>query len=112
MFLPRLGFKHVSCSCTPQKSKDEWFCAPVSQQIGDDSRGWAWTRALQGLPANEIHLCGDGSALPLVRSLARAMEEEVEVCPCIKKGAGYWFFPRTGLLLECDASSTHRSALT
>lgn len=34
--------------------------------IGDDSRGWAWTRALQGVPANEVHLCGDGSALPLV----------------------------------------------
>ena len=34
--------------------------------IGDESRGWAWTRALQGVPANEVHLCGDGSALPLV----------------------------------------------
>lgn len=24
-------------------------------------RGWAWTRALMGVPANEVHLCGDGS---------------------------------------------------
>ena len=38
------------------------------QMIGDESRGWAWTRALQGVPANEIHLCGDASALPLVRA--------------------------------------------
>ena len=50
------------------------------QQIGDDSRGWAWTRALQGLAANEIHMCGDGSALPLVRTLAQQMGEELEVC--------------------------------
>ncbi|BDA46196.1 ATP-dependent RNA helicase SUPV3L1, mitochondrial [Coccomyxa sp. Obi] len=49
------------------------------QQIGDDARGWAWTRALQGLSANEIHMCGDGSALPLVRSLAQHMGEELEV---------------------------------
>lgn len=35
--------------------------------VGDDSRGWAWTRALQGLPASELHLCGDASALQLVR---------------------------------------------
>lgn len=49
------------------------------QQIGDDQRGWAWTRALQGVPANEIHLCGDGSALPLIRRLAAAMNEPLEV---------------------------------
>ena len=49
------------------------------QLLGDSSRGWAWTRALQGLPANEIHLCGDGSAIPLVRKLAAAMGEPVEV---------------------------------
>ncbi len=49
------------------------------QQIGDEQRGWAWTRALQGVPANEIHLCGDGSALPLVRRLAAEMNEPLEV---------------------------------
>lgn len=52
---------------------------PTMQQIGDDARGWAWTRALQGLPANEIHLCGDGSALPLVRTLAKQMGETLQV---------------------------------
>ena len=58
-------------------------CAhPVScrvQLLGDAARGWAWTRALQGLPANEIHVCGDGSAIPLVRKLAAAMGEAIEV---------------------------------
>lgn len=39
------------------------------QMVGDEQRGWAWTRALQGLPANELHVCGDASAVPLVRPL-------------------------------------------
>ena len=48
--------------------------------IGDDQRGWAWTRALQGLPANEIHLCGDASALPLVQQMCKSMGETLTVC--------------------------------
>ena len=39
--------------------------------LGDDSRGFAWTRALLGIPANEVHVCGDLSAVPLVRALAK-----------------------------------------
>ncbi len=47
--------------------------------IGDDSRGWAWTRALQGLPAQEIHLCGDASAIKLVEQLTTEMGDTLEV---------------------------------
>ena len=47
--------------------------------IGDESRGWAWTRVLQGLPAQEIHLCGDASAIKLVEQLTSEMGETVEV---------------------------------
>ena len=49
------------------------------QMIGDDQRGWAWTRALQGVPANEIHLCGDASALPLVKQMCDTMGESLTV---------------------------------
>lgn len=51
----------------------------TAQQIGEPQRGWAWTRALQGVPANEIHLCGDGSALPLIKRLAADMNEPLKV---------------------------------
>ena len=47
--------------------------------IGDDQRGWAWTRAVQGLPANEIHLCGDASALPLIKQMCDDMAEPLTV---------------------------------
>jgi ATP-dependent RNA helicase SUPV3L1/SUV3 len=32
----------------------------------DTGRGWAWTRALLGTPAQEVHLCGETSAIDLV----------------------------------------------
>ena len=51
----------------------------TAQMLGDEQRGWAWTRALLGVPANEIHICGDGSAVDLVTGLASAMGEELEV---------------------------------
>ena len=33
------------------------------QMLADLSRGWAWTRALLGIAAEEVHLCGDPSAI-------------------------------------------------
>eukprot|EP00959_Pyramimonas_sp_CCMP1952_P037544 786309-Pyramimonas_sp.AAC.1 len=39
------------------------------QMMSDASRGWAWTRALYGLPARELHLCGDPTALPLIQKV-------------------------------------------
>jgi ATP-dependent RNA helicase SUPV3L1/SUV3 len=47
--------------------------------IGDEQRGFAWTRALLGLPANEIHVCGDTSAVALVRQLAEECGDEFEL---------------------------------
>ncbi|KAL6748021.1 hypothetical protein V8C86DRAFT_3147252 [Haematococcus lacustris] len=49
------------------------------QMLGDTDRGWAWTRAVLGLPANEIHVCGDDSALQLMMRLCAAMGEPLEV---------------------------------
>lgn len=46
--------------------------------IADDYRGWAWTRALLGLRADEIHLCGDESALPLVEKIVNHTGDELE----------------------------------
>lgn len=41
------------------------------QMIGDPDRGFHWTRALLGIPAAELHVCGDPSLIPVVQSLAR-----------------------------------------
>lgn len=45
----------------------------------DSSRGWAWTRALLGLVANEIHICGEEGAVDLVKGLMTTTGEDVQV---------------------------------
>lgn len=64
---------------------------PPWQMIGDDQRGYAWTRALLGLPANEVHVCGDLSAVDLVRALAASCGDEFELVTydrCVGDAAG------------------------
>ena len=39
--------------------------------LADPARGWAWTRAVLGLPAQHLHLCGEPAALPLLQALAQ-----------------------------------------
>ena len=41
------------------------------QLIGDDERGYAWTNALLGLKAKEIHLCGDERTVKLIHELIK-----------------------------------------
>ena len=40
------------------------------QMVGDPVRGASFTRAVLGLPAKVLHVCGDPAALPLLRLLA------------------------------------------
>ena len=49
------------------------------QMIADKQRGYAWTRALQGLRAREIHVCGGLEALNIVKSLVESMGDDFEV---------------------------------
>ena len=49
------------------------------QMMADPARGWAWTQALLGVPARNVHLCGEATAIPLVKSMCEAMGEKVEV---------------------------------
>ena len=49
------------------------------QMMADNERGWAWTQALLGLQAKEIHLCGEERSLPLVRDLVASVGDTLEV---------------------------------
>ena len=46
------------------------------QMISDDQRGYAWTKALLGLRANEIHLCGGIEAYELVKMLTEKTRDD------------------------------------
>ncbi|RNF08260.1 putative RNA helicase [Trypanosoma rangeli] len=65
------GAEHVSCTVemTPLDFQIDVGVIDEVQLIADRDRGWAWTRALFGLPAREIHLCGEERAIPLIRKL-------------------------------------------
>lgn len=49
------------------------------QMIGDPARGWAWTEAVCGVKAKEIHLCGEERTVPLIKELATMMGDELEI---------------------------------
>lgn len=49
------------------------------QMLGDRGRGWAWTNALLGVHAKEVHLCGEESVIPLIKKIASITGDEVFV---------------------------------
>lgn len=49
------------------------------QMLADQQRGFAWTSALLGLRAKELHLCGEEAAVPLVTRIAKELGDEIEV---------------------------------
>jgi hypothetical protein len=72
---------HVSCTIEMADVSRRVKVALIDeyQMIGDESRGWAWTRALLGIPAEEIHLCGDLSSIDLVKELLKPTGDEIQV---------------------------------
>ncbi|OQR74704.1 ATP-dependent RNA helicase SUV3 -like protein [Tropilaelaps mercedesae] len=73
--------KHLACTVEMASTVDIVDVAIIDeiQMVRDPQRGWAWTRALLGLPAKEVHLCGEEAALYLVRDILAALGEEVVV---------------------------------
>ncbi|KII89428.1 hypothetical protein PLICRDRAFT_110007 [Plicaturopsis crispa FD-325 SS-3] len=49
------------------------------QLLADPERGFAWTQAILGLSAKEIHLCGEEAAVPLVQAMMEETGDEVIV---------------------------------
>lgn len=72
---------HVACTVEMTSLTTPYEVAIIDeiQQIRDPQRGWAWTRALLGLIAEEIHVCGEPGAADLLRKLCETTGEEVEI---------------------------------
>lgn len=47
--------------------------------VGCKQRGFSFTRALLGIAANELHLCGDPAVVPLVEDILKVTGDDVEV---------------------------------
>ncbi|CAM9551656.1 unnamed protein product, partial [Phaeothamnion confervicola] len=68
-------------SCTSCTIEMEYDVAVIDeiQMLGNRQRGAAWTRALLGLRAREVHVCGGLEAEGLVRRLCTMTGDKLEV---------------------------------
>ena len=70
-------------SCTvemvPINKEVEVAVVDEIQMIGSRDRGWAWTQAVLGLKAKELHVCGEERAVPLMKELAATTGEKLEI---------------------------------
>ena len=75
------GGTHISCTVEMADLNTTFDVAVIdeAQLLGDESRGWAWTDALLGLRAKEIHLCGSPTMLPIVRALCKLTNDTISV---------------------------------
>lgn len=47
--------------------------------LGCRNRGFSFTRALLGLAADELHLCGDPAAVPLIKQMLKVTGDDLQV---------------------------------
>ncbi|WP_456364058.1 helicase-related protein [Priestia aryabhattai] len=73
--------RHISC--TIEKADLEHFYELVvideSQLAGDNFRGAAWTRAILGLYAQEIHICCSLNAVTVINKLIKDCGDSIEI---------------------------------
>ncbi|KAK6515317.1 RNA helicase [Arthrobotrys conoides] len=49
------------------------------QMLSDPERGWAWTQAVLGLMAKELHLCGEERAVGIIEKLAKLCGDDLVI---------------------------------
>lgn len=77
--VPQLLYLHNTAADNGYDFPDEVAIIDEIQMIADRGRGWAWTRAILGLQADEIHLCGEAGAINLIEEICNTTGEELEV---------------------------------
>ena len=56
-----------------------FYFLPFFQMLGCRTRGFSFTRALLGISADELHLCGDVSSVPLIQGILKVTGDDFEV---------------------------------
>jgi ATP-dependent RNA helicase SUPV3L1/SUV3 len=71
----------VSCTVEMMPLNQDVEVAVIDeiQMIGNAERGWAWTQALLGVKAREVHLCGETRTVPLIRELCASIGEKLVI---------------------------------
>ncbi|WVZ60527.1 hypothetical protein U9M48_010537 [Paspalum notatum var. saurae] len=73
------GAKHSSVTVEMADVTTDYQCAVIDeiQMVGCKSRGFSFTRALLGLCSDELHVCGDPAAVPLIQRILEATGDVV-----------------------------------
>ena len=71
----------TSCTVEMVNLFKHWSVCVIDeiQMIADPQRGSSWTAAVLGVCADELHLCGEEAAVPLIESLMRETGDELIV---------------------------------
>ena len=72
---------HVACTVEMVDVNKVVDCTVIDEihLIGDDFRGYAFTRALLGTPALEVHLCGDTSCVELIQKICKDTGDKLRI---------------------------------
>lgn len=75
------GASHISCTIEKLNLKNEYEVAVIDeiQMINDSQRGAAWSRALLGVRAREIHVCGALNAKEIIETILKDCNESYEI---------------------------------
>lgn len=75
------GAKHTSLTVEMADVTSEYQCAVIDeiQMLGCRTRGFAFTRALLGISSDELHVCGDPAAVPLIQRILKVTGDVVKV---------------------------------
>lgn len=71
---------HISCTIEKLNLKKMYDVAVIDeiQMISDSQRGAAWSRAILGISAREIHICGAKNALYIIKKIIEDCGDEYE----------------------------------
>lgn len=72
-------FASCTVEMTPLNTRVDVAVIDEIQMIGDDLRGWAWTQALLGVQAKDVHLCGEERTVDLIKEICAKIGDEVVV---------------------------------
>ncbi|KAK1759410.1 mitochondrial ATP-dependent RNA helicase [Echria macrotheca] len=72
-------FQSCTVEMTPLNTRVDVAVIDEIQMIADPDRGWAWTKALLGVQAKEVHLCGEERTVPVIQELCARIGDKVVV---------------------------------
>ncbi|XP_021828197.1 DExH-box ATP-dependent RNA helicase DExH16, mitochondrial isoform X2 [Prunus avium] len=74
------GAKHTAVTVEMADVTSHYHCAIIDeiQMLGCKTRGFSFTRALLGISADELHLCGDPAVVPLIQKILKVTGDHIE----------------------------------